>query len=392
MNQSKGGVQLALQTLSLVAGFMAWSIIAPLIPFISQDIKISSGQLSIILAIPVILGSVLRVPFGYLTNIVGAKWVFFTSFIVLLVPIFLLSQAGSPGALMFAGFFLGVGGAIFSVGVTSLPKYFSKDKVGLANGIYGMGNLGTAVSSFLAPPIAGVIGWQNTVRSYLIVMAVFAIIMFFLGDDKEPKVKVPLVEQTRILMKNYKLYYLSLWYFITFGSFVAFGLFLPNFLVQNFGIDKVDAGIRTGVFIALATCLRPLGGILGDKFNAVTMLKIFFSIMIAGAFILGVSSQISLFTIGCLTVSVCAGIGNGLVFKLVPHYFTKEAGVANGIVSMMGGLGGFFPPLVISAVTSITGTSHFAFILLCVFGLIALVTMFNLSKREKAAANKATVS
>lgn len=154
MNQSKGGVQLALQTLSLVAGFMAWSIIAPLIPFISQDIKISSGQLSIILAIPVILGSVLRVPFGYLTNIVGAKWVFFTSFIVLLVPIFLLSQAGSPGALMFAGFFLGVGGAIFSVGVTSLPKYFSKDKVGLANGIYGMGNLGTAVSSFLAPPIA----------------------------------------------------------------------------------------------------------------------------------------------------------------------------------------------------------------------------------------------
>ncbi|WP_390602730.1 MFS transporter, partial [Staphylococcus pseudintermedius] len=185
---------------------------------------------------------------------------------------------------------------------------------------------------------------------------------------------------------------LSLWYFITFGSFVAFGLFLPNFLVQNFGIDKVDAGIRTGVFIALATCLRPLGGILGDKFNAVTMLKIFFSIMIAGAFILGVSSQISLFTIGCLTVSVCAGIGNGLVFKLVPHYFTKEAGVANGIVSMMGGLGGFFPPLVISAVTSITGTSHFAFILLCVFGLIALVTMFNLSKREKAAANKATVS
>ncbi|EGQ2846877.1 MFS transporter, partial [Staphylococcus pseudintermedius] len=194
------------------------------------------------------------------------------------------------------------------------------------------------------------------------------------------------------LMKNYKLYYLSLWYFITFGSFVAFGLFLPNFLVQNFGIDKVDAGIRTGVFIALATCLRPLGGILGDKFNAVTMLKIFFSIMIAGAFILGVSSQISLFTIGCLTVSVCAGIGNGLVFKLVPHYFTKEAGVANGIVSMMGGLGGFFPPLVISAVTSITGTSHFAFILLCVFGLIALVTMFNLSKREKAAANKATVS
>ncbi|MBA8774414.1 nitrate/nitrite transporter [Staphylococcus coagulans] len=384
MNKSKAGLQLGLQTLSLVAGFMAWSIIAPLIPFISQDVQISSGQLSIILAIPVILGSVLRVPFGYLTNIVGAKWVFFTSFLVLLVPIFLLSQATSPGALMFAGFFLGVGGAIFSVGVTSLPKYFSKDKVGLANGIYGMGNLGTAVSSFLAPPIAGLIGWQNTVRSYLIIMAVFAVIMFFLGDDNEPKVKVPLVEQSRKLMRNYKLYYLSFWYFITFGAFVAFGLFLPNFLVQNFGIDKVDAGIRTGVFIALATCLRPLGGILGDKFNAVSMLKVFFSIMIVGALILGISSQILLFTIGCLTVSICVGIGNGLVFKLVPLYFTTEAGVANGIVSMMGGLGGFFPPLVITAVTSLTGSSHLAFIFLSIFGVVALLTMFNLSKREQA--------
>ncbi|MDU9268801.1 NarK/NasA family nitrate transporter [Staphylococcus coagulans] len=384
MNKSKAGLQLGLQTLSLVAGFMAWSIIAPLIPFISQDVQISSGQLSIILAIPVILGSVLRVPFGYLTNIVGAKWVFFTSFLVLLVPIFLLSQATSPGALMFAGFFLGVGGAIFSVGVTSLPKYFSKDKVGLANGIYGMGNLGTSVSSFLAPPIAGLIGWQNTVRSYLIIMAVFAVIMFFLGDGNEPKVKVPLVEQSRKLMRNYKLYYLSFWYFITFGAFVAFGLFLPNFLVQNFGIDKVDAGIRTGVFIALATCLRPLGGILGDKFNAVSMLKVFFSIMIVGALILGISSQILLFTIGCLTVSICVGIGNGLVFKLVPLYFTTEAGVANGIVSMMGGLGGFFPPLVITAVTSLTGSSHLAFIFLSIFGVVALLTMFNLSKREQA--------
>ncbi|UXR69388.1 NarK/NasA family nitrate transporter [Staphylococcus sp. IVB6246] len=385
MDKSKAGLQLGLQTLSLVAGFMAWTIIAPLMPFISQDIEITSGQLSIILAIPVILGSVLRVPFGYLTNIVGAKWVFFTSFVVLLVPIFLLSQASTPGNLMFAGFFLGVGGAIFSVGVTSIPKYFAKDKVGLANGIYGMGNLGTAVSAFLAPPIAGIIGWQNTVMSYLAVMVVFALIMFFLGDGNEPKVKVPLVEQSRILLKNYKLYYLSFWYFITFGAFVAFGLFLPNFLVEHFGVDKVDAGIRTGVFIAIATLLRPIGGMLGDKFDAVTMLKAFFTIMIVSALIIGLSDGIFLFTVGCLTVSVCAGIGNGLIFKLVPHYFSKEAGVANGIVSMMGGLGGFFPPLVISAVSSMTGSSNLAFILLAIFGVVALLTMFNLSKREKTA-------
>lgn len=384
MNKTKGGFQLTLQTLSLVVGFMAWSIISPLMPYISQDIKINPGQLSIILAIPVILGSILRVPFGYLTNSIGAKWVFFCSFIILLFPIFFLGQAQSPSMLMASGFFLGVGGAIFSVGVTSVPKYFSKDKVGLANGIYGMGNIGTAISSFLAPPIAGIVGWQTTVRSYLIIIAIFAILMFFLGDAKEPKVKVPLGAQVKDLSSNYKLYYLSLWYFITFGAFVAFGLFLPNYLVNNFGIDKVDAGIRSGVFIALATFLRPVGGILGDKFNAVKVLMIDFVVMIIGAVILGISSHIALFTIGCLTISICAGLGNGLIFKLVPSYFAKESGTANGIVSMMGGLGGFFPPLVITYVTSLTGSSHLAFILLAVFGILAFITMGHLYKKEYA--------
>ena len=384
MNMKKGVSQLTLQTLSLVAGFMAWSIISPLMPFISQDVDISPGQISVILAIPVILGSVLRVPFGYLTNIVGAKWVFFWSFIVLLLPIFLLGQAQSPGMLMLSGFFLGIGGAIFSVGVTSVPKYFSKDKVGLANGIYGVGNIGTAVSSFCAPVLAGAIGWQNTVRSYLIILSIFAILMFLLGDKNEPKVKIPLMAQVKDLSKNYKLYYLSLWYFITFGAFVAFGIFLPNFLVDHFSIDKVDAGIRSGIFIALATFLRPVGGVIGDKFNAVQALIIDFVIMIIGALILSLSSHIVLFTIGYLAISICAGIGNGLIFKLVPSYFSKEAGSANGIVSMMGGLGGFFPPLVITFVTSITGSSHLAFFFLAIFGVIALITMIHLNKKEKA--------
>ncbi|KAB2192394.1 nitrate/nitrite transporter [Staphylococcus epidermidis] len=384
MNMKKGVSQLTLQTLSLVAGFMAWSIISPLMPFISQDVDISPGQISVILAIPVILGSVLRVPFGYLTNIVGAKWVFFWSFIVLLLPIFLLGQAQSPGMLMQSGFFLGIGGAIFSVGVTSVPKYFSKDKVGLANGIYGVGNIGTAVSSFCAPVLAGAIGWQNTVRSYLIILSIFAILMFLLGDKNEPKVKIPLMSQVKDLSKNYKLYYLSLWYFITFGAFVAFGIFLPNFLVDHFSIDKVDAGIRSGIFIALATFLRPVGGVIGDKFNAVQALIIDFVIMIIGALILSLSSHIVLFTIGCLAISICAGIGNGLIFKLVPSYFSKEAGSANGIVSMMGGLGGFFPPLVITFVMSITGSSHLAFFFLAIFGVIALITMIHLNKKEKA--------
>lgn len=383
MKNNTGKVQLPLQTLSLMAGFMVWSILAPLMPYISQEFNVPESQKAIILAIPVILGSILRIPIGYYTNLIGSRLVFLISFIILIFPVFYLSQATSTTGLMIAGFFIGLGGAVFSVGVTSIPKYYPKEKHGFANGIYGMGNLGTAVSSFLAPPIAGAIGWQHTVQLYVLVMALFAILMFVFGDKQEPKVKVPMLKQTKQVANNYKLYYFSFWYFITFGAFVAFGLFLPNFLVGHFEIDKVDAGIRTGVFIAIATILRPIGGMLGDKFNALNMLKIFFGIMIAGALILALSNHIMLFTIGCLTISVSAGIGNGLIFKLVPTYFSKEAGVVNGIVSMMGGLGGFFPPLIITMVTALTGSNHLAFFLLAIFGLVALISMMHMTKVEK---------
>ncbi len=383
MKNNTGKVQLPLQTLSLMAGFMVWSILAPLMPYISQDFNVPESQKAIILAIPVILGSILRIPIGYYTNLIGSRLVFLISFIILIFPVFYLSQATSTTGLMIAGFFIGLGGAVFSVGVTSIPKYYPKEKHGFANGIYGMGNLGTAVSSFLAPPIAGAMGWQHTVQLYVLVMALFAILMFVFGDKQEPKVKVPMLKQTKQVANNYKLYYFSFWYFITFGAFVAFGLFLPNFLVGHFEIDKVDAGIRTGVFIAIATILRPIGGMLGDKFNALNMLKIFFGIMIAGALILALSNHIMLFTIGCLTISVSAGIGNGLIFKLVPTYFSKEAGVVNGIVSMMGGLGGFFPPLIITMVTALTGSNHLEFFLLAIFGLVALISMMHMTKVEK---------
>ncbi|WP_436862900.1 nitrate/nitrite transporter [Mammaliicoccus sciuri] len=383
MRNNLGKVQLPLQTFSLMAGFMVWSILAPLMPYITQDISVEEGQKAIILAIPVILGSILRIPIGYYTNLLGSRLVFLVSFIILLFPVFYLSQAHSTTGLMVAGFFIGLGGAIFSVGVTSIPKYFPKEKHGFANGIYGMGNLGTAVSSFLAPPIAGIIGWQHTVQLYLIVLLIFAVLMFIFGDKEEPKVKIPMIPQTKQVINNYKLYYFSFWYFITFGAFVAFGLFLPNFLVSHFEIDKVDAGIRTGIFIAIATLLRPIGGMLGDKFNALNVLKIFFIGLIMGAIVLSISHHLILFTIGCLTISVCAGIGNGLVFKLVPTYFTKEAGVVNGIVSMMGGLGGFFPPLIITLVTSLTGSNHLAFFMLAIFGVLALITMMHMTKIER---------
>ncbi|MDQ0229966.1 nitrate/nitrite transporter [Metabacillus malikii] len=366
-------LQLPLQTGSLIIGFMVWVLISSLIPNIKEDIHLSSNEVAIVTAVPVILGSLLRILLGFWTNRFGARLLFFVSFLVLLFPVFYLSIADSLTDLIIGGLILGLGGAVFSIGVTSLPKYYPKEKHGFVNGIYGAGNIGTAITSFSAPILANTIGWENTVRLFLIPLLLFALLNFIFGDRKEPKVNNSMIGQFKSVYTNEKLWFLSLFYFVTFGSFVAFTVYLPNFLVSNFGLTSVDAGMRTAGFISLATFLRPVGGWLGDKFNPFLILFLVFNGLTFSGVLLSFTPNITLYTIGCLTVAFCAGIGNGAVFKFVPYYFSKQAGISNGIVSAMGGLGGFFPPIVLSIVFNITGHYAIGFMSLAMFALASSI-------------------
>ena len=366
-------MQLPLQTFSLVIGFMVWVILSSLMSYIKQDITLTPGQISWITAVPVILGSILRVPIGYWTNRFGARWIFLISLLFLLLPVYYLSLADSFFDLILSGLLLGVGGAIFSAGVTSLPKYYPKERHGFVNGIYGVGNIGTAITSFGAPIIADMVGWQATVQFFLIPLLLFAVLNFLFGDRNEPKVQTSLKKQIEGVYRNSKLWFLSIFYFLTFGSFVAFTVYLPNFLVSEFGLSEVDAGMRTAGFIALATFIRPVGGWLGDRFDPFKVLMLVFAGLTISGVILSFSPTITLYTIGSLTVAFCAGIGNGTVFKLVPFYFTKQAGIVNGIVAAMGGLGGFFPPLILTSVYGLTGHYAIGFMALSQFALASLI-------------------
>jgi MFS transporter, NNP family, nitrate/nitrite transporter len=375
--------QLTLQSLSLVVGFMCWVILSSLMSKIKLDIPLTPNQTALVTAIPVILGSILRIPLGYWTNRYGARNMFFISFLILIFPVFYLSRANSYADLITGGLLLGVGGAVFSIGVTSLPKYYPKEHHGFVNGIYGAGNIGTAITSFSAPVLTNALGWHNTVLLFLIPVILFALLNFLTGDRKEQKVNNPLLGQIKSVYKNEKLWFLSLFYFITFGSFVAFTVYLPNFLVSNFKLTTVDAGLRTAGFITLATLLRPIGGWLGDKINPFKILFFVFNGLAFSGVLLSFTPNITLYTIGCLLVAICAGIGNGTIFKLVPYYFSKQAGIANGIVSAMGGLGGFFPPLVLSIVFGMTGQYAIGFMSLAMFSLtsfVIVVWMFYLDK------------
>ncbi|PGS78520.1 nitrate/nitrite transporter [Bacillus cereus] len=381
MNKQKW--QLPLQTCSLVVGFMVWVVISSLLPNIKKDIELSSNEVALITAIPVILGSLMRILFGYWTNCFGAKLNFIISFCVLLFPIFYISIANSFVDLVIGGLVLGIGGATFSIGVTSLPKYYPKERQGFINGVYGAGNIGTAITSFAAPLLANSIGWKITVKLFLIPIFIVVILNIFLGDSKEPRDNTPLKRQLKAVYRNKKLWFLSFFYFITFGSFVAFTVYLPNFLVSNFHLTPVDAGIRTAVFITVATLLRPIGGLLGDKFNPLFLLLFVFGGLTFSGVLLSFSPTIILYTIGCLTVAFCAGIGNGVIFKLVPYYFSKQTGIVNGIVSAMGGIGGFFPPLLLSLVFNITGHYAIGFMALAQFSLVSFVIIVWMYYLEK---------
>ncbi|MFD2444427.1 MFS transporter [Bacillus sp. CGMCC 1.16607] len=375
--------QLPLQTSTLIISFMVWVLISSLIPNIRLDIPLTDGQVALVTAVPVILGSLLRIPLGIWTTRFGARAMFIICFIALLFPVFFLSVANSYSDLIIGGLFLGIAGATFSIGVTSLPKYYPKERHGFINGIYGVGNIGTAITAFSAPIVAKQIGWTTTIQLYLILLLVFVVLNFLIGDRKESRVKTSLVEQVKGVYKNEKLWFLSFFYFITFGAFVAFTVYLPNFLVKNFELDPVDAGFRTAGFIALTTFVRPLGGWLSDKYNPFVILMFVFGGLTLSGVLLSFSPTIGLYTIGCLTIAFCSGIGNGTVFKLVPLYFSKQAGVVNGIVAAMGGLGGFFPPLVLTFVFNITGHYAIGFMALSEFALASLVMVLWVYYQEK---------
>jgi len=369
----KGTGQLLVQTVSLIAGFMVWVIISSLMPFIKEDIHLTSTEIAWSTAVPVILGSLLRVPIGYWTSRYGARILFCLSFIILLIPIVIISYSNGLLMLIMGGLLLGFGGAVFSVGVTSLPKYYDKTKYGFINGIYGAGNIGTAITSFLAPVLANTYGWRNTVKFFLILVFLFALLNFLLGDKKERKISYSLSEQLKGVYKNPKLWVLSLFYFVTFGSFVAFTIYLPSFLVNQFELDKIDAGIRTAGFITLATVFRPVGGWLSDKINPfLILMAVFFSLTFAG-FLLAFTPSLPIYSFGCLLVAFFAGLGNGAIFKLVPLYFSEQAGIVNGLVSAMGGIGGFFPPLILTIFFNWTGHYAIGFMSLSEFSLASFV-------------------
>jgi NNP family nitrate/nitrite transporter-like MFS transporter len=276
--------------------------------------------------------------------------------------------------LLACGLLVGIGLASFSVGVGFVSPWYPPEKQGMALGVYGVGNIGQAAAAFGSPVIAALLGdrwgfWTWGVAAATVLMA-FLVLARNAPRQRPAKSWGDFVRP----LAQPQSWVLSLYYFLTFGCFVAMALSLPIFLTEVFGLTKVDAGFRTAGFIVLATILRPLGGWLADRAGGRLILAVIFPATALFAIFMA-CPLISTFTIGALGMAAAIGLGNGAVFKLVPQHFPETVGSVTGLVGAAGGLGGFFPPLVLGAIHQSTGSYTMGFVLLSAFAILCLIVL-----------------
>jgi NNP family nitrate/nitrite transporter-like MFS transporter len=368
------GWNLALGTLAFALCFSAWGLIAPLAKKFQDSLDLSSTKTAVLIAIPVVLGSLLRIPLGALTDRLGGRRVFSATLALSAVPAVLLGYAHGYWALVGVGFLLGLSGASFAVGIPFVSGWYPAGRQGFALGVYGVGNIGTAVAAFTEPAIY--VHWGQDALGWIFGGALLAGAWIFYSAARDAPRRAPRAHYLEVVRAGWRLYRLAFFYFITFGGFVAMAIFLPKLLKDWFGYSLVQAGLRAAGFTIAATVARPVGGWLADRFGAYPVLVLAFAgIAVDAAVLASVAHdpQIVSVTIACLTLACFLGAGNGAVFKLVPTEFPHDAGAAAGIVGAAGGLGGFFPPLFMGIIKDATGAYTWGFVGLLVFTALSLV-------------------
>lgn len=370
MLNNKRMTAILMATFALALSFAIWSLISSQSTRFQEELGLSDTQTGIMIAVPVLLGSIFRIPMGLLTEKYGGRLVFFLLMLFTIIPVLGLSTANSFATVLAWGFLLGIAGTSFAVGIPFVSKWFPPEKQGLVLGIYGMGNIGTAVANFTVPFLNTKIGTHETLYLYAAVIMVFAVLYYVSVRDVKTDGNAPTLQDSFHLIKTTSaVWTLSIFYFLTFGSFVAMGNYLPKLLVDLFHITKVDAGLKTAGFVVLATIFRPIGGYLADKLGGHQILNLVFIIISITALTLAITTTFFPITIASLTLAMAAGLGNGAVFKLVPFYYQKQTGIVTGIAGAAGGIGGFFPPLLLGAIRQGTGSYFWGFTLLSLFAV-----------------------
>jgi NNP family nitrate/nitrite transporter-like MFS transporter len=382
------GRQLTLALTAFTVTFYGWALLGPLGPDLQDDLGLSDVRLSIAVAVPVLLGSLMRIPMGVLTERFGGRRVFTWLLAYTIVPLVALGLIhDSFGAIIALGFLLGFAGASFAIGVPFVNRWYPPERQGAALGIYGAGMGGTVLAGLTAPRI---VDKASISAAFFVAAGLVAVVLViwvvFARDAPGPPHAASMRDPIAVLGTGIRAWALVLFYFLAFGGFVALYLYLPKLLTGVHHLSKPDAGTRAAGFALLAVVGRPLGGTISDRVGAERVLFVSFSavFLLALGLAAGYESMVAL-TFCCLVIALALGLGMGAVFKLVPVWYPHNVGAVTGVVGAAGGLGGFFPPLVMGVVKSATGGYGLGFVLMALVALICLAVLWAIGRSPRAA-------
>ena len=362
---------LVLATISFALSFAAWGLVGGLASVFTGLYRLTASETAFLVAVPVLLGSLARLPMGMLTDRFGGRLVFTALLAFSSLAAFVVPLTGSYGSLLVAAFLIGMAGIVLRGRRRLRVPLDAGGSAGHGPRRLRAGDDGAIAGRLRRPAGGGTLGWEAVFRGTGALLLVWAVAYFLLARNP-PQAGRPatVAAMMAVLRRAPTAWLLGAFYFLTFGGFVAFSIYLPTLLRAQFGLAPADAGFRAAGFVVLATLMRPVGGWLADRIGGAQVLSWVFGGVALFSLLLTWPSMVP-FTVGALGCAMLMGLGNGAVFKLVPEHFPKDTGTVTGLVGALGGLGGFFPPLLLGVFRDRLGVIWPGFLLLSATALAA---------------------
>ncbi len=384
------GLMLALATIGFAINFWAWALLSPLGPVFRDSGTLgalSEWQVSLIVAVPVIVGSLGRIPVGALTDRFGGREMFVIVSVATIVPVLFIGFYGQTSypALLVGGFFLGISGTSFAVGVPFVNAWFPPARRGLAVGIFGAGMGGTAISALTTVKLYTNVGDKAPFLFAAAALLVFAVVAWLLLQDA-PGRQAPTSSLAERLKANARLpitWQASILYAVAFGGYVAFSVYLPAYLKTAYDLAPADAANRMAGFVVLAVIMRPVGGWLADRFGPIPVLAGGYVVVVIGAAVASTTPVLEhVGAIAFLAMAMALGSGTGATFALIAKVTDpSRVGGVTGLVGAAGGLGGFVPPLIMGFVYGQTDSYAIGLWLLSITAALTLVLTLTIVRR-----------
>ncbi|MGL4965325.1 MAG: MFS transporter [Inquilinus sp.] len=377
-----------ISTLAFTLCFAVWTLFAIIGIRIKQELGLSEAEFGLLIGLPVLTGSLSRILLGIWTGRYGGRLVYTATMLAAALATFLLSRATTYPEMLIAGLGVGLAGGSFAVGVAYVSPFFPAEKQGTALGIFGAGNVGAAVTKFLAPFVLLAWGWQAVAEIWALALAVMAVMFWFTtGDDPEyrrrklhGRAPKPFLQEFAPL-KDPRVWRFSLYYFFAFGGFVALSLWLPRYLVGAYGFELETAGMLATAYSIPGSIFRAYGGVLSDRIGARAVMYLVFMVSAVATLILALPATPPfaigpiVFVLAVFVLGFVMSLGKAAVFKHIAAYYPDSIGAVGGVVGMVGGLGGFILPVAFGVLKDVTGLWSSCFLLLFFVVAVSLCWM-----------------